>query len=254
MKTKSKALLLALCAVLLVVASVLTTLAFLTDTDSVDNVFTVGNVKIGDNLQKGIDEALVNENGQPLKQSEEKDPTTGEYTYTVVEKDQATRVQENEYKLQPGKTYVKDPTIHVASSSDPCFLFVKVENGLVQTIDGDTVAIEAASVEGGYQNIEDQMAALGWAKVEDDKIVDGIYAYIGTDEGATLPVQVAGGSNPVVFNEFKVGSDVNGTTLDQFANKKIVVTAYAVQASGFEGQDAVQIITAAFPALVKTAD
>lgn len=248
MKTKSKALLLALCAVLLVVASVLTTLAFLTDTDKVDNVFTVGNVKIGDNLQKGIDEALVDENGQPLKQSDEKDPTTGDYTYTVVDKGEATRVQRNEYKLQPGKTYVKDPTIHVASSSDPCFLFVKVENGIAD--------IEAATdtAEGGYKNIDAQMTALGWKKVDDKTIVDGVYAYIGTDEGAALPIEVAGGSDPVVFNEFKIGSNVDGTTLDPYKKAHIIVTAYAVQASGFEGQTAVRIITAAFPALVKTAD
>ena len=46
MKTKSKALLLTLCAVLLVAASVLGTMAYLTSTDTVTNTFTVGNVKI----------------------------------------------------------------------------------------------------------------------------------------------------------------------------------------------------------------
>ena len=46
MKTKSKALLLTLCAVLLVAASVMGTMAYLTSTDKVENTFTVGNVKI----------------------------------------------------------------------------------------------------------------------------------------------------------------------------------------------------------------
>ena len=41
MKTRSKALLLTLCAVLLVAASVLGTMAYLTSTDEVTNTFTV---------------------------------------------------------------------------------------------------------------------------------------------------------------------------------------------------------------------
>ena len=46
MKTKSKALLLTLCAVLLVTASVLGTMAYLTSQDQVVNTFTVGSVAI----------------------------------------------------------------------------------------------------------------------------------------------------------------------------------------------------------------
>lgn len=44
MKTKSKALLLTLCAVLLVAASVLGTMAYLTSSAEVKNTFTVGKV------------------------------------------------------------------------------------------------------------------------------------------------------------------------------------------------------------------
>lgn len=244
MKIKSKALLLALCAVLLVAASVLTTLAFLTATDKVDNAFTVGNVTLGDKLQNGIDEAKVNENGQPLK----KDEQTGEYV-VVSDKAQADRVKSNEYKLQPGKTYTKDPTIHVASISDPCFLFVKIDNGLVQTINGTSTDIEAAQSD-DYDTIAEQMEELGWKKVEsttDTKIVDGVYVYVGT---TAVPAQVAGGQDKAVFNEFKIDGSIDGTTLDKFDDKKITVTAYAVQASGFEDQTAVQIITAAFPQLL----
>ena len=42
MKTKRKALLLSLCAVLLVAVSVMGTIAYLTSTDNVANTFTVG--------------------------------------------------------------------------------------------------------------------------------------------------------------------------------------------------------------------
>ena len=53
MKTKRKALLLTFCAVLLVVASVLGTIAYLTANDKVTNTFTVGQVAIN------LDEAKV---------------------------------------------------------------------------------------------------------------------------------------------------------------------------------------------------
>ena len=46
MKKTKKALLLSLCAVMLVTASVLGTMAYLTSTDEVVNTFTVGNVAI----------------------------------------------------------------------------------------------------------------------------------------------------------------------------------------------------------------
>ena len=94
MKTKSKALLLALCAVLLVAASVLGTMAYLTSQAEVTNTFTVGSVSIT------LDEAPVDENGEA---------TTG------------TRVTENSYKLMPGHKYDKDPTIHVAANSEDCW-------------------------------------------------------------------------------------------------------------------------------------
>ena len=57
MKTTKKALLLTLCAVLLVAASVLGTMAYLTSTDEVQNTFTVGQVSIK------LDEAKANTDG-----------------------------------------------------------------------------------------------------------------------------------------------------------------------------------------------
>ena len=81
MKTKSKALLLALCAVLLVAASVLGTLAYLTSQDKVTNTFSVGSVVIT------MDEFDY-----------DKDSNT-EDNITV---DEETRDKANSYKLLPG--------------------------------------------------------------------------------------------------------------------------------------------------------
>lgn len=180
MRTKTKALALALCAVLLVVTTVFVTMAFLTSKDTVTNTFTVGKVTIT------LDEADVKSDG----------------TY-VSNKD--ARVDANEYKLIPGHTYIKDPTIHVADDSEECWLFVKVENGLAN-----------AEAEGAT-SIESQMAAKGWAKVE------------GTDVYAYATKQVAG-ADVVVFDSFKIA----GTTdVSQYEDAEIVVTAYAIQADGF---------------------
>lgn len=116
MKTTKKALLLALCAVLLVVSTVFATLAYLTSTtDVVTNTFTVGNVKIT------LDEAKVDLYG---------------------EKDGTTRVTENTYKLIPGHEYTKDPMIHVVAGSEECYLFVKVTDEIAAIQDADTVATQ----------------------------------------------------------------------------------------------------------------
>ena len=128
MRTKTKALALALCAVLLVVTTVFVTMAYLTSKDSVTNTFTVGKVTIT------LDEAKVTADGEKVQG--------------------ADRVKENKYHLIPGHFYVKDPTIHVANGSEECWLFVKVENGLANA--------EAS----GATSIESQMANKDWTKVE----------------------------------------------------------------------------------------
>lgn len=126
MKTARKALLIALCAVLLVAASVMGTLAYLTSTtEVVTNTMSIGNVKIT------LDESPVDLYG------------------TVVDGD---RVMKNDYKLIPGHKYVKDPAVHVAAGSEVCYLFVKVADGIADIQDATTVA--------------DQMLANGWVAMD----------------------------------------------------------------------------------------
>lgn len=95
MKKASKVLLILLCAVLLVVGSVMGTLAYLSSQDEAVNYFTVGQVKIS------LDEAPVNDVGEA---------TTG------------NRVQTNDYHLLPGHYYSKDPTVHVTKGSEDCYV------------------------------------------------------------------------------------------------------------------------------------
>ena len=138
MKKKILAACLVVC--LLATAVIGTTLAYFTDTKTVTNTFSSGNVTIT------LDEAPVGPDGQA---------TTG------------NRVTTNDYKLYPGKEYDKDPTITVASGSEDCYLFVRVVNGLAD--------LEAA----GDTTIAKQMENKGWTLVDGETNVymqSGIYS------------------------------------------------------------------------------
>lgn len=196
MKTKNKALLLALCAVSLVTASVFGTMAYLTDSKTVTNTFTVGSVAITMD-ETDVDRSTPN----------------------------ADRDTENHYKLLPGQTYTKDPTIHVGADSEECFLFVKVENGIA--------GIEKA----GSTTVASQMATKGWKPVEGN-----VYVYVGkTDE----PAVVTKNATIPVFDNITIDGSIDGTELAKYKDKTITVTAYAVQKAGFETKSAAEIWTAA---------
>lgn len=170
------------CAVVLVAGSIAGTIAYLTSQQTITNTFTVGNVTIT------LDEAPVDANGQA---------TSG------------SRVASgNEYKLFPGKEYDKDPTIHVDSQSEDCWLFVRVVN-------------ELAAIEGGT-TISAQMTANGWKAVSGET---NVY-YLETTRSAN--------ANVVIFEHFTIADNVDNATLATYQGKTIVVTAYAVQADGFD--------------------
>lgn len=135
MKTRSKALLLILCAMLLLIASALGTVAYLTVQDTVTNTFSVGKV----------DATLIE--GSAGKRS-------------MRARSTGAPVDENDHILMPGHTYTKDHTIHVDAVSEDSYIFVKVENGIV--------SYEAASSaeEGGYRTIADQITDNGWTALE----------------------------------------------------------------------------------------
>ncbi len=188
MKKKTKVLVLALCAILIVGTTMFATIAYLNDKDTVENTFTIGKVDIS------LDEAKVDEYG--------------------TADTQADRVKGNEYKLIPGHTYTKDPTVHFAAGSEASYLFVKVENGLS--------AIEAAS-DASYKTIADQMTANGWTALDG---ADGVYyKTVDANEGNSA-VDYA------TFTEIKISGDVDDTTLASYKDAKITVTSYAIQQDG----------------------
>ena len=129
-----------------------------------------------------------------------------------------TRVTENTYKLIPGHTYTKDPIVHVGADSEDCWLFVKVENGL-------------SAIEDSNAKIAGQLTENGWTLVAD---TTNIYAYRTT---------VSANTDVPVFASFKLAGTAD---VADYANAKIVVTAYAVQADSFETA-AAALTAAPFP-------
>ena len=198
MKKKTIALLLVLMLVFGVTCG--GTIAYLTSTtDTITNTFTVGKVGIT------MVESLVTPYGELAKyEGEGADQKIVALTDEEMQAEdfEQTTVNGNKYKLIPGHTYVKDPTITVDADSENAWLFVKLENGL-SAIEADT-------------KITDQMKAK-WTQV-----ADNVYAY--NDE-------VEAGKDYVVFSSFTLTDDAD---VAKYSEATIKITAYAVQADGFE--------------------
>lgn len=197
---KKKIALMATSLVLVAALAVGGTLAYLTSHATVTNTFTVGNVAIT------LDEAKVNEVGEKV---DKEGNILGENAADV-------RVTDNEYKLMPGHTYVKDPTIHVDANSEDCYLFVKVENGI-------------SGIEASDNNIASQLTSNGWNSLEGN---NGVYYY--THDGQTI-VSVGDNNDYKVFDSFTINGDAD---VSDCAGATIEITAYAVQADGFNTPDA----------------
>lgn len=139
MKLK-KALLLVLCAVLLVAASVMGTVAYLQDsTDAVVNTFTVGEVQIT-------------------------------LTETPNDGDEWTA------KLIPGKEYTKDPVVTVLGGSEDCWLFIEIVEtnepqkylDFAYDLDGWTPLSGETGVY--YREVEQSAADQPWSLIAGDKV------------------------------------------------------------------------------------
>lgn len=193
MKTVKKALLLVLCAVLMVGASVFGTLAYLTDQEAVTNTFSVGSVGLS------LDEAKVTPDGVPV---------TG-----------ADRVHDNEYHLLPGMSYTKDPVIHVDLNSEDSYIFVKVENAIAD--------YEAATenTTNGYKSIADQIDNNDWTPLDG---VENVYYKTYTKGQNDKDLEVFAN-----FKIDGMANTVLGWDAITPETTKVNVTGYAVQKAGF---------------------
>lgn len=220
MKTVKKTLLLCLCIAAVAAVSVFGTLAYLTDSDSAVNTFTVGKVAIT------VDEAKVDENGVPVPD--------------------APRVRENTYHLLPGMAYTKDPAMTVLKESELSYvrMILTVHNaGGVQEILTR------------YQLGDFSVLIGGW-----DPEIWLYQDFTEDTEANTISFEfryreaVAGGEEadtvlPALFTTLKVPGQITGGELQSLYDNgfKMEITGHAIQAAGFaeETDDAGNVLTTA---------
>lgn len=213
MKTKSKALILTLCAVLLVAASMLGTMAYLTSTDEVENTFTVGQVKIK------LDEAQVNDDGKPI----DKD---GEVVDAPAD---AKRVKANSYKLIPGHTYTKDPMVTVLNGSESSYIKMTVTFSKANELDAifDPDGATLTTIFNGYDS--SNWTYKGNTKNADDNT--RTYEFWYKEAVAAPDGNVA---LDALFDSITVPGSITNEQLKTIEGMTITVNAYAIQADGFD--------------------
>lgn len=206
MKTKSKALLLTLCAVLLVTASVLGTMAFLTSNDEVVNTFTVGSVAIK------LDEAKANTDGSLVEGAE--------------------RVKANSYKLLPGHTYNKDPMVTVLNGSEASYIKMTVTFSKASALDAIFArdGADLTSIFNGY----DSTYWIYKGNTKDATANTRTYEFWYKD-----PVGAPDGDVPLdaLFDSITVPGAITNEQLATIKDMTITVNAYAIQADGFDDAD-----------------
>lgn len=207
MKTRSKALLLTLCAVLLVAATIFGTMAYLTSTDTVTNTFTVGKVNIK------LDEAKANPDGSLVANAE--------------------RVKANSYKLLPGHTYSKDPMVTVLSGSESSYVKMTVTFSKANELDA-IFAPDGANLTSIFSGYD----AANWiakGNTKDAAANTRTYEFWYKEAVAAPTADVA---LDALFDSITVPGTITGAQLATIGGMTITVNAYAIQADGFADADA----------------
>ena len=207
MKLKHKMLI--ACLTLIAIASTIINFPLLTfETDTLVNTFTVGQVSLK------LDETDVDETGTPIPN--------------------ANRVTGNEYKLIPGKEYVKDPTMTVLSGSEASYVRILV------TI---TKAKEIKEVFG--ENFLPENYVTGWdknkwvstsIKENNDNSITYEFRYHEVVTG-----YVDGKKQEVVleplFNKFTAPGELTSEDLKKIEGFEIKVVGHGIQATGFKSAE-----------------
>ena len=217
MKTKSKILLLTLCAVALVAASVLGTLAYLTSTDEVQNTFTVGQVKIT------LDEAQVNSDGKPIN-------TDGTVVTNLAD---AERVKANSYKLLPGHEYTKDPTVTVLAGSESSYIKMTVTFSKAAELDAIFApnGADMTSIFNGYDRTNWIAKDVTKDTQNNTRTYEFWYKEAVAAPDADVPLDA-------LFDSITVPGSITNAQLATIKDMTITVNAYAIQADSFENAEA----------------
>lgn len=205
MKKMYKAMLLALCAVLLVAGSVMGTLAYLQDkTETVTNTFAVGKVEIT------LHEYQLDEAGKKVPETNDQGEVLKDSADNIIYKKAENNL--TGIKLVPDREIQKNPVITVKEGSEACYLFVKVEDGLKA------------------------LATINWDLNKWKPLSNGIYYYY-----QTVAAPTDNDPNAVGDVEVPVFPSITCKNVEMYENAEnisLAITAYAVQAEGFDSASA----------------
>ena len=185
------------------------TIAYLTDSEKVVNTFTVGNVQIK------LDEAKTDINGVAQKDADGKEIRTEDG---------------NSYKLLPGQSYTKDPTVTVLAKSEESYVRMIVTVSDIEALKAAFPAAEYYGADGTFllQNLVDWNNAK-WSYV---KCENGVYefryaekvAYNENDNTVLEPL----------FTKITLPGTIDNDSLAKLNEVEITVEAHAIQAAGFD--------------------
>ena len=175
-------------AVLLAVFLIGGVVALFTDTDSAKNTFTVGNVTI--DVEETAWDALPDTNGNNIKDAAE--------------------------NLVPGSTVTKDPKVTNKSTSNPAYVYLKVEAPCTTNTNKELFPFQPNS---------------GWTLMTDGTCSGGkvtrIYNYGTSSSMTSLP---AGQSTGTLFDSVTLAAVDSNDTYPE--NIDINITGYGVQTTG----------------------
>ena len=203
--TKKRFVAILLCVTLVALAAIGATFAYLTDTKTVDNTFTMGNVKIT------LDETNVN------------DP-------------EGDRVTRNTYNVYPGAVVTKDPIVHnVGANAAYIRATVNVSNWMNLCADYYPEFGIAYPHEGYEKSLELLVGTLGegWSVVG---VTAGDTFTLGQFDAKFIlkydGVLASGAETTALFQTVTIPAGIDNANADSFDEVKVV--AQAIQADGFK--------------------
>ena len=207
--TKKRFVAILLCVTLVALAAIGATFAYLTDTKTVDNTFTMGNVKIT------LDETNVN------------DP-------------EGARVTSNEYNVYPGAVVTKDPIVHNTGKNAAYIRATVNVSNWMNLCAAYYPDFKETFPNDGYKaalNLLVGELGEGWSVVgveAGDTFTIGqfdakfILKYDGAPDGALA----AGADTTAMFQTVTIPTGIDNANTESFSGVKVV--AQAIQADGFE--------------------
>lgn len=211
--TKKRFVAILLCVTLVALAAIGATFAYLTDTKTVDNTFTMGNVAIK------LDETNVN------------DPT-------------GDRVTSNAYNVYPGAVVTKDPIVHNTGKNAAYIRATVNVSNWMNLCAAYYPDFKETFPNDGYKaalNLLVGELGEGWSVVgveAGDTFTIGQFdaKFILKYDGALDGALAAGADTTAMFQTVTIPAGIDNANTDSF--KEVKVVAQAIQADGFDTWEA----------------